>query len=152
MELQKLLINAAATGLLAGASATAMAVDCATGNLIGQTVEEVVINGQSCYMEDLIVSGDVIVIDSEDLTMVQVNAGGRIRVLGGGNALLVANTARGIVVRNSEYVNLVTNIISGWTHSRMKPQRTDAELLAGALMTVVALTCDRQPGQCSEGF
>jgi hypothetical protein len=87
-----------------------MAVDCATGNLIGQQVDEVVINGQSCYMEDLIVAGNVTVIDSEDVTMFQVNAGGTIRVIGGGKALLVANGARGIAVRNNEYVNLVTNV------------------------------------------
>ena len=109
MELQKSLVNAAATCLLAGASATAMAVDCANGNLIGLQVDEVVINGQSCYMEDLIVMGDVTVVDSEDLTMFNVSAAGTIRVIGGGNAIMVGNTADGIAVWNNEYVNLVAN-------------------------------------------
>lgn len=87
-----------------------MAVDCATGNLIGQEVDEVVINGQTCYMERLFVTGDVTIIDSEDVTMFRVNVGGTIRVIGGSNALLVANGAQGIAVRNNEYVNLVTNV------------------------------------------
>lgn len=111
MKLQELLVSTAAACLLAGASGTAMAVDCASGNIIGQTVDEVLINGQSCYMEDVIVTGNVTVIDSEDVTMLQVNAGGRIRVVGGGKALLVGNTARAILVRNNEYANLVTNVV-----------------------------------------
>lgn len=110
MIIHRLLFNAAATCLLAGVSATAVAVDCPNGALIGATVDEVVINGQSCYIERLTVTGDLTVINSEDLTIWRADVGGRIRVLGGGNAIIVASTADGIAVRNNEYVNLVANV------------------------------------------
>ena len=110
MKASRNVIRAATVCLAVGASGTALAVDCATGNLIGQTVDEVVINGQSCYMERVVVTGNVTVVDSEDLTMYRVDVGGTIRVIGGGTALLVANTGQGMAVRNNEYVNLVTNV------------------------------------------
>ena len=111
MKSQKLIVLASAACLLLGVSGAAMAVDCATGNIIGQTVDAIEIDGQSCYMERVVVTGDVTVIISEDLTMYRVDVGGTIRVIGGGSAILVANTAgEGIAARNNETASLLANI------------------------------------------
>jgi hypothetical protein len=111
MKTLKRLISATIMCLVVGASGTAWAVDCPNGALVGTTVDEVVINGQSCYIERLIVTGDLIVANSEDLMIWRAEVGGRIRILGGGNAIIVSTTADRITVRNNEYVNLVGNVV-----------------------------------------
>ena len=80
MKLNKLLVNAAAACLLAGASGVAMAASCASGFIVDRTVDSIEINGQSCFIIGVRVRGDVIVENSPSLSMVEIDVGGRIRV------------------------------------------------------------------------
>lgn len=41
-----------------------MAVDCASGAIEGTTVAEIIIDGKSCFVDDVIVQGDVQVLNS----------------------------------------------------------------------------------------
>ena len=97
MKFQKLFLRVATGCLLVSASGVAMAqtVDCAGGTIIGQQVDEIVINGQPCYIEDTTVNGNVTVTDSPDLDMINVEVKGNVSVQGsvsvteGGSATLL---------------------------------------------------------------
>jgi len=82
MKSQKLLIGAATACLLVGTSGAAMAVDCAGGIISFQEVDEIVINGQPCFIQDVVVTGDVTVTDSPDVDMIDVEVGGTVLVTG----------------------------------------------------------------------
>ena len=117
MKSLKLFVSVATVCLLVGASGTAMAVNCADG-IIESTeeepleVDEIIVDGRSCYINNVNVLGNVIVTNSEDLIMVRTNVVGNIRVLGGRNATLVANTTSegSIVVNRNESAILVLNV------------------------------------------
>ena len=112
MKLQKLLVSVATVCLLVGASSTAMAVGCPTGAIENQTVAEITVEGESCFINEVIVQGDVLVTNSEDLIMIKTTVQGDIRVIGGRNAALVGNTAKvgSIVVSRNEDANVVLNV------------------------------------------
>ena len=115
MKSQKLMVLASAACLLFGVSGTAMAVDCASGAIEETTVDQIMIDGQSCFVDDVVVLGDVQVLNSEDFTMVSSTVGGSVRVIGGRNAFLVANqvTAGDFTVSNNERAAVLVNIVAG---------------------------------------
>ena len=85
MKYQKLLVSAATACLLVGVSSAAMAVDCPNGFIIGQSVDEIVINGQVCHIEDTVVDGNVTITNSPDVDMIDVQVTGNVTVTGGAN-------------------------------------------------------------------
>ena len=113
MKALKWLVSVATVCLLVGASGTAMAVDCEGGTIENTDVPEIIVDGRSCYINNVNVAGNVVATNSEDLIMVRNNVGGDIRVLGGRNATLVANTTTvesDIVVSRNETAILVLNV------------------------------------------
>jgi hypothetical protein len=62
-----------------------MAVDCPKGFIIGQAVDEIVINGQVCHIEDTVVDGNVTITNSPDIDMIDVEVRGNVTVTGGAN-------------------------------------------------------------------
>ena len=113
MKSLKWLVSVATMCLLVGVSSTAMAVNCLGGTIENQDVAEIIVDGRSCYINNVNVAGNVVVTNSEDLIMVRNNVGGDIRILGGRNATLVANTTTvegNIVVSRNETAILVLNV------------------------------------------
>jgi hypothetical protein len=112
MKSLKMLVSAATVCLLVGASGTAMAVNCLGGTIENQDVADITVDGRSCYINNVNVAGNVVVTNSEDLIMVRNNVVGSIRVIGGRNATLVANTTSegSIVVSRNETATVVLNI------------------------------------------
>jgi hypothetical protein len=109
MKSLKLFVSVATVCLLVGASGTAMAVDCADGAIEDQDVDEIIVDGRSCFINNVNVAGNVVVTNSEDLIMIRNDVGGRIRVIGGRNATLVGNEARNIVVSRNVRATLALN-------------------------------------------
>jgi hypothetical protein len=114
MKSLKLFVSVATLCLLVGASGTAMAVDCLGGAIEGTEgepleVDEITVDGRSCFINDVIVAGNVVVTNSEDLVMIDNDVRGRIRVIGGRNATLVGNEAANIVVSQNETATLALN-------------------------------------------
>ncbi len=113
MKTLKLFVSVATMCLLVGVSSTAMAVGCPGGTIENQTVaEDIIIDGQSCVINEVLVQGNVLVTNSEDLVMVKNTVEGNIRVFGGRNATLVANTTKvgNIVVSGNETANVALNV------------------------------------------
>jgi uncharacterized protein YoxC len=112
MKSLKLFVSVATVCLLVGASSTAMAVGCPTGAIENQTVAEITVDGRSCFINEVIVQGNVLVTNSEDLIMIKNNVQGDIRVIGGRNATLVANITEvgNIVVSRNEDATLALNV------------------------------------------
>ena len=108
-------VNAATACLLLGASGASMAVDCADGTIVGQTVDEIVVDGRSCHVEDVVVQGNVTVTNSEKFALIDSNVGGALRVTGGRNARIILNEiASGSVdVSNNELAAVLANIAPG---------------------------------------
>ena len=82
MQFQKLFLSSAAGCLLLGASGTSMAVDCADGTIIGQDVDEIVINGQACVIWRTRVTGKVEITNSPILEMTFTDVGGPVTITG----------------------------------------------------------------------
>ena len=112
MKALKWLVSVATVCLLVGASGTAMAVDCEGGTIENTDVPEITIDGRSCFINEVIVQGNVLVTNSEDLIMIKNDVQGDIRVFGGRNATLVANTTKvgNIVVSRNEDATLALNV------------------------------------------
>ena len=112
MKSLKLFVSVATVCLLVGASSTAMAVGCPTGAIENQTVAEITVDGRSCFINEVIVQGNVLITNSEDLIMIKNTVDGDIRIFEGRNATLVANTATvgNIVVTGNEDATLALNI------------------------------------------
>jgi len=90
MKFRKLLISTTTTCLLAGASGAAVAVDCTGGIISYKSVPEIVITGQPCVINDVVVSGQIKVTGSPELTIVDTDTGGPVEVTGGlGSATIV---------------------------------------------------------------
>ena len=112
MKSLKWLLSVAIVCLFVGASSTAMADGCPGGAIENQTVAEITVEGESCFINEVIVQGNVLVTNSEDLIMIGNTVQGDIRVIGGRNAALVGNTAKvgSIVVSRNEDANVVLNV------------------------------------------
>jgi hypothetical protein len=82
--IKKLMAGTVAGLLLLGASGAAMAVDCPDGSIVLQEVDEIVINGQPCYINDVVVAGDVTITDSPNVDMIDVDVNGTVVVTGTG--------------------------------------------------------------------
>jgi hypothetical protein len=137
MKTQKLIVIAAIVCLLVGASSAAMAVDCAGGVIQGTEkepleVDEIVIDGQSCFVNNVIVTGDVTVVDSEDFTMIDCNVHGNAKITQG-REVIIFGTTFGVVegnlatnsnllIRNNSRVYALINIVTGsmFVHSNRK--------------------------------
>jgi len=90
MKFRKLLISAATTCLLAGASGAAVAVDCAGGVIAYKSVPEISFTGQPCVINDVVVSGQINIKGSPELTIVDTDVGGQVQVTEGlGSATIV---------------------------------------------------------------
>jgi len=128
MKTQKLIVIAAIVCLLVGASSAAMAVNCDGGVIQGTRetpleVDEIVIDGQSCFVKDVIVTGDVTVTDSEDFVMIDVKVLGNARVTHGQEAIIFASTFgvvegdpatnSNLLVKNNARVYVLVNIVTG---------------------------------------
>jgi hypothetical protein len=114
MKSQKLIELASAACLLLGVSSASMAVDCVGGVIEEITVDEIIIDGQSCFVNDVVVEGDVIVKNSEDFTMVSTQVAGQVLVKGGRWATLFANKVNGgIVAVDNERAALLVNVVEG---------------------------------------
>jgi hypothetical protein len=87
-----------------------MAVGCPNGAIENIEVDEIIISSKSCFINRVIVKGDIVAVDSEDLMILNSEVGGRVRLLAGRNAILVGVKALGhITARNNEYANLTLN-------------------------------------------
>ena len=111
MKSQQRIVNLALACLLVGTSGAALAqtVTCVAGNIENTTVERIVIDGRSCYIHNVIVTGTVEVTNSEKLIMIDNEVTGTVRIQGGRDVLLVSNRARSIVVRNNDDVTALLN-------------------------------------------
>jgi hypothetical protein len=135
MKTQKLIVIAAIVCLLVGASGAAIAQEaCAEGILSGTEEEslvvdgDIIIDGRSCFINNVNVSGDVTVTNSEDLSMVDNRVAGNVRITEGRNVTIIGNTIGGdidsgdpfafsdLVVSNNRraaiYLNIVTDTIA----------------------------------------
>ena len=103
MKLQTRILNIAASGLLLGASGAAMAVGCPEGRIIGEVVDEIVIDGQPCLVYETTVEKGVTVTNSPQFEITFSDVGGPITIKGLGATAEVSENAT--VFR--------TNILSG---------------------------------------
>jgi DNA/RNA endonuclease YhcR with UshA esterase domain len=117
MKSQKLIVIAAIVCLLVGASGAAMAQEtCAEGILEGteefplEVAGDIIIDGRSCFIHNVIVKGNVIATNSEQLTMIDNLVEGDVRVIGGRNAIIILNTVRNLVVRHNEMAAVAINV------------------------------------------
>ena len=114
MKSQKLIVLASAACLLLGVSGASVAVDCVGGVIEEITVDEIIIDGQSCFVNDAVVIGDVIVTNSEDFTMVSTEVAGQVLAKGGRWATLFANRVTGgIVAVDNERASLLVYVVEG---------------------------------------
>jgi hypothetical protein len=93
----------------AGNSGVAMALDCSEGLITGVVEEDIIIEGQNCTINDAEVTGNIEVLNSEDITIVGTKVEGRVSVEKSRFATLVGNNANRIVVRNNELASVVAN-------------------------------------------
>jgi hypothetical protein len=91
MRIQKLLISAATSCFLVGASGAAVAADCAAGVINNRTVNNLKVTGTNCYVSETIVKGNVTVTDSPNFAMINNRVLGKITITGGGAVLLKDN-------------------------------------------------------------
>ena len=93
MKSKKMFVSAAISCLLAGASGASMAVDCPSGFILNETVDEIRIDGGTgCSILDTIVIGDVIVNSTIRFFMKSSRVLGRIEVRGGEDTAIVETT------------------------------------------------------------
>jgi hypothetical protein len=110
MKSLKWLISVATACLLVGASGMAMAVDCSEGAIENIPVAEITLNGQSCFINNVTVEGDIVAVNSEEVTILNGSVGGRVRLIGGRNATMVGVAVVGnITARSNERANLALN-------------------------------------------
>jgi hypothetical protein len=157
MKIQKILVSAAIVCLLVGASGAAMAVDTCENGVIAGTdeapleVDEIKIDGRSCFVNNVIVSGDVTVTNSEDFAMIDSVVKGSVRVLGCRNAIVVNNyvgsfesaetvgsfesaeTVTNLLVSRNEHawvmLNIVSNVLAVNLNSKADVKKNAAAIL-----------------------
>lgn len=117
MRLQKLLIGITVGYLLIGAPGIAMAEGCKTGVRLNDTVENLRIDGTTCYVFDSVVNGNVYVTNSARFFMHGSRVFGKVTIIGGEDTGLVENLVVGrVLVRNGTGdVLLSNNILTGTT-------------------------------------
>jgi DUF4097 and DUF4098 domain-containing protein YvlB len=98
MTFQKLAVSAATVCLLLGAPGVAMAQEeepvidtCDEGQIIYKAVDEIVVDGRSCFINEVLVKGDVTATGGSTVTLISNRVGGSIDVSGATRAFLVAN-------------------------------------------------------------
>jgi hypothetical protein len=113
MKFQKLILSAATAFLMVGGSGAAMAVDCANGRIIFETVPEIVIDGQSCFIYAVTVEGKVTVTNSPVLNMSFTNVGGPMTIKNGENASVFrVDVLKGnLVVNNYDAAVVLSNTV-----------------------------------------
>ena len=89
MKIQRLILSAVTAWLMVGASSAAMAVDCPNGRIIFDTVPEIVIDGQSCFIYAVTVEGKVKITNSPVLNMSFTDVGGPMTIENGENAVII---------------------------------------------------------------
>jgi len=105
MKPLKLLVSIATVCLLVGASSAAMAVGCPTGAIEDITVAEIIIDGKSCFIHDVIVQGNIIVTNTEEVTIVDSEVSGSVQLLSSRNATMVGTRVTGnILARKNERI------------------------------------------------
>ena len=88
---RKLLISISSGILLLGMSGAAIAANCAGGVINNRTVDNIIVEGTSCYVSETIVRGRVIVQNSPSFAMINNRVLGRVVIRGPGNVLLKDN-------------------------------------------------------------
>jgi len=148
MKIQKILVSAAIVCLLVGASGAAMAVNTCEDGVIAGTeevpleVDEIKIDGRSCFVNNVIVSGDVTVTNSEDFAMIDSAVKGSVRVLGCRNAIVVGNnvgsfesaeTVTNLLVSRNDHawvmLNIVSNVLAVNLNSKADVKKNAAAIL-----------------------
>ena len=116
MKFQKLFVIAAIVCLLVGASGgAAMAEGCADGLIQNEIIDGTLrITDDSCTIMGSTIKGDIRVINSDYILLLNNVVGGTIRVdgqEGDGVANVIANTVfgEGLVVRDLEIANVIEN-------------------------------------------
>ena len=89
MKLQKLFLSVSAGCLLLGASGASMAVDCPTGIISYTTVPEIVITGQACAINDVVVEGKIEITGSARVSLKDVDSNGPVTITGNGFATII---------------------------------------------------------------
>lgn len=112
MKYQKLFLSAALGCLLVGGSGAAMAVDCAGGRIVYTTVPEIVIDGQPCFIQEVIVEGSVQITNSPELSMFDVDVGGPVTVTGGNSNNIVRTD---VLIGNLGVTGSLATIVAGNT-------------------------------------
>ena len=122
MKSLKLLASVATACLLVGASSAAMAVGCLTGSIEDVTVDEIIIDGRSCFIHDVIVQGNIDVRNTEEITIVDSEVGGSVLLRSNRFAsMLGTNVTGNILTRRNERVQLALNIAQGiWVGANRK--------------------------------
>jgi hypothetical protein len=111
MNYKKLIVTTAIAYLLLLTSSAAMAVDCEGGVIRDTIVNNVVINGQSCFIIGVRVLGAVEVINSPAIVMIENDVGGRLRIRNSGLVGIVNTrvTKGSVVVLESDLVAVKDN-------------------------------------------
>jgi len=105
-------------------------------------VDEIKIDGRSCFVNNVIVSGDVTVTNSEDFAMIDSVVKGSVRVLGCRNAIVVNNdvgsfesaeTVTNLLVSRNEHawvmLNIVSNVLAVNLNSKADVKKNAAAIL-----------------------
>ena len=113
MKCRNLVLSVATSCLLMGASNAAMAVDCANGRIIFETVPKIVIDGQSCFIYAVTVEGKVTVKNSPVLNMSFTDVGGPMTIENGKNAVIIrVDVLKGnLVVTDYEAATVLSNTV-----------------------------------------
>ena len=112
MKTKKLLVSIAIVCLLVGVSGgAAMAEGCGDGLLQNETFGNLVIRGEPCTIIGSTIEGNLRVINSDHVLLLNNKVGGNIRVRDGGVANVIANTVFGgnLVVKNNDSANVIEN-------------------------------------------
>jgi hypothetical protein len=111
MKSQKLIGIAAMSCVLLGVSSGAAMAQCPSGLIQDQTLDSLILSGDSCTIISSTITGDVRVRNSNYVLMLNNKVGGLVRIRGGGVANAIANTVFGgdLVARDSDTANVIEN-------------------------------------------
>jgi hypothetical protein len=129
MKSQKLIVSIAIVFLLASASGAMADADCQGGVLEGTELDplviddDLVIDGQTCFINNVIVKGNVTVTNSETITMIDNVIEGNLHVSRGREAVILGNTIgivdgelatnSNLVIKRNDRVWMLLNIVTG---------------------------------------
>jgi hypothetical protein len=107
MKTQKLLVIVALVCLLVGASSVALAQDTCEGYYIeGKTFESLTLTGQSCFLVNVTITGDLTVTNAGKFNLQNSDVGGIIRVETSEDVSITDSMATGVILRNNTAVNV----------------------------------------------